>query len=182
MSGWILLALLLLVLAPDTFGLSGSTAQTDASGPVPDAGIQLDPSLMVASVDNPEQGFFGGTLDAGQIAQYAANAGFSGNDLVTAVAVALAESGGNPQAVGDTKLAPTNGPSIGLWQINTGSKAHPEAASSDLTDPQNNANWAFSIYQAAGSSFRPWSTFDPRDGTTPKYLAYLPTAQEAVSA
>jgi len=118
------------------------------------------------------------------IAAVAANAGFEGTDLIIAVAIALAESGGKANAIGDKGLAPTNGPSYGLWQINVGTKAHPEyasmAQSGDLFDPQNNANAAFDIYTKAGESFRPWATFDPRDGSTPRYLAYLDEAKGQV--
>ena len=121
-----------------------------------------------------------GNLSAGQIATYASSAGFTGNDLQTAVAVALAESSGNPSIYGDQNLAPTAGPSIGLWQINIGTNAHPEYANANLTDPATNAAAAFSIYVRAGYSFEPWATFDPRDGSTPRYLAYLPTAADAV--
>lgn len=87
------------------------------------------------------------------IAGYASTAGFSGVDLDIAVAVALAESGGDPNAVGDVNL----GRSIGLWQINLA--AHPEYSEDELYDPQTNANAAFAIYQAAGNSFSPWTTF-----------------------
>lgn len=114
-------------------------------------------------------------LSASQIAQYAANAGFSGNDLVTAVAIALAESGGIPDgAPGDQSLAPSNGPSYGLWQINIGTKANPQFASWNLTDPQTNANAAYEIYSAWGNTFGAWSTY-----TSGKYAAYLSTAAGA---
>ena len=115
-----------------------------------------------------------GKLKFADIQPFAANAGFSGDDLNTACAIALAESSGNPNAKGDLTLAPTNGPSIGLWQINTGSKAHPELAGQDLTDPQTNANAAFAIYQAAGNSFSPWSTFG-----SGAYTKYLPATAAA---
>lgn len=114
-------------------------------------------------------------LSASQIASYAAAAGFAGNDLTTAVAVALAESNGNPAAVGDQNLAPSNGPSIGLWQINIG--AHPEYANVDLTDPQTNANAAYTIYLDAGSAFSPWSAFNNGN-----YSQYVSTAQAGVIA
>jgi hypothetical protein len=100
-----------------------------------------------------------GNLSAAQIQQYAANAGFSGADLAVAVAIALAESGGNPSVVGDMSLAPSNGPSYGLWQINTGTSAHPEYAGVNLSDPQTNANAAFAIYAARGGSFTEWTTY-----------------------
>jgi len=98
-------------------------------------------------------------LTAGQIAQYAAAAGFSGADLVTAVAIALAESGGNPQAYNPETAAgaPQGQGSFGLWQIYLA--AHPEFTGEDLTDPQTNANAAYSIYAIAGNNFHPWSTY-----------------------
>ena len=98
-------------------------------------------------------------LSAGQIAQYAAAAGFSGADLVTAVAIALAESGGNPQAYNPETAAgaPQGQGSFGLWQIYLAE--HPEFAGEDLTDPQTNANAAYSIYAIAGNNFHPWSTY-----------------------
>jgi len=96
-------------------------------------------------------------LTAAQIAQVAANAGFAGADLATAVAIALAESGGDPSVIGDKTLAPSNGPSYGLWQINIGSSANPQYAGENLLDPQTNANIAFEMYSAKG--FRPWSTY-----------------------
>jgi len=108
-----------------------------------------------------------GNMDPGTIAQYAANAGFSGMALQTAVAIALAESSGNPNAVGDLN----RGTSVGLWQINL--KAHPEFAGVNLRDPQTNANAAFSIYSAAGNSFSPWTTF--RTGAYQAFLSSAPS-------
>ena len=113
-----------------------------------------------------------GKLSAADIAGYAGNAGWSGQDQILAVAVALAESSGNPGAVGDTAITP--GGSVGLWQINL--KAHPELAGQDLTDPQTNANAAYSVYQAAGDSFTPWTTYK-----TGAYSAYIIDAQAAVN-
>ena len=99
-----------------------------------------------------------------QIYQLAVNAGFSGNDLRIAVAIALAESTGNPGATGDITL----GMSYGLWQIN--SKYHPEFGPdfTRLYDPQTNANAAYAVYLVAGHSFSPWSTF--KSGAYTKYL------------
>jgi lysozyme-like protein len=113
---------------------------------------------------------------ASQIAQVAANAGFSGPDLATAVAIALAESSGNPNAVGDRTLAPTRGPSIGLWQINIGSNANPQFAKWNLTDPQTNANAAFAIYSAIGGfgTTRGWTTYT--GGAYRDYLSAVPPA------
>jgi hypothetical protein len=113
---------------------------------------------------------------ASSIAQVAAAAGFSGPDLATAVAIALAESGGNPNAVGDRTLAPNRGPSIGLWQINIGRNANPQFANWNLTDPQTNANAAFAIYSAIGGfgTTRGWTTYT--SGDYAKFLSAVPAA------
>jgi hypothetical protein len=116
-----------------------------------------------------------GKLSASDIAVVAAQAGFTGPDLQVAVAVALAESSGNPAAVGDVNVPVAGAQSTGLWQIN--SHFHPEFAGQDLTDPQTNANAAYSVYTAAGSSFSPWSTY--KNGA---YSAYIVQAQEGVNA
>jgi Lysozyme like domain len=118
-----------------------------------------------------------GTLSPSQISGYASDAGFDGDDLVTAVAVALAESSGNTQAYNpETKAgAPQGKGSYGLWQIYL--NAHPEFEGTNLYDPSENANAAYSVYQGAGGSFSPWSTF--KSGA---YLAHVQTAQDAVNA
>lgn len=92
------------------------------------------------------------------IAGVASTAGFTGSDLVIAVAIAYAESSGNPNA--SNTVPPDN--SYGLWQINL--NAHPEYDPTSLLDPQTNANAAFAIYQAAGNSFKPWGTYLPPYG------------------
>lgn len=126
-----------------------------------------------------------------QIAAVAANAGFAGDDLITAVAVALAESNppGNEQSVGD------QGTSFGLWQIHL--PAHPEFQGLDHFDPQVNAHEAFEIYSLAGDRFRDWSTYsingryrtflqDASMGVAqlqmPSQIATAPTAAAADSA
>jgi hypothetical protein len=117
-------------------------------------------------------------MNAAQIAQVAANAGFAGNDLVTAVAIALAESNppGNPQSYNPEPAAPGGTPqgqgSYGLWQIYL--KAHPEDAGVNLFDPQTNANAAYALYRQHG--FAPWTTY-----TSGKFQAFLPTVLAAIS-
>jgi hypothetical protein len=113
------------------------------------------------------------TVDIGSILALAANAGFQGNDLATAVAIALAESGGNPSIIGDQTLAPTRGPSIGLWQINIGVAANPQYANVNLQDPETNANAAFDIYSRRG--FRDWTTYG-----NGRYQAFLPQVLSAM--
>ena len=107
-----------------------------------------------------------GKLDFGDLQTFATTAGFSGSDADTAAAIALAESSGNPNAVGDLALTP--GGSVGLWQINL--KAHPEYTNVDLTDPQTNANAAYAIFQASG--FGAWSTYN-----SGAYQQYMPTQE-----
>ena len=113
-----------------------------------------------------------GNLNALQIAQYARIAGFSGTDLITSVAIALAESSGNPSAIGDVGIGQG---SFGLWQIS--SKFHPEYGPdfTILYDPQVNANAAYSIYSSAGNSFSPWTTF--KNGM---YASNLNAVQSAI--
>lgn len=110
------------------------------------------------------------------IARVARNVGFSGKDLITAVAIAMAESHGNPNAHGDTSLGTGTG-SFGLWQIYA--DAHPEYGPdfTKLYDPQTNANAAYEIYQKAGYSFRPWTTFN-----TGTYLSFVPTVSDTIQA
>lgn len=109
-----------------------------------------------------------------QILAVAANAGFSGNDLSTAVAVALAESSppGNEQSYNPETSAAGGTPpgqgSYGLWQIYW--KKHPNFDQASLYDPQYNANAAYSIYAAAGYTFTPWATY-----THGLYLAFVPS-------
>ena len=115
-------------------------------------------------------------LSASDIASYATQAGFTGDDLVTSVAIALAESGGDPNVIGD------NGTSIGLWQIHY--TVHPEFDSARLTDPAYNASCAYALYTRRSGSFSDWSVFTQVDPSTgvPPYIAFLPTAQAAVGA
>jgi Lysozyme like domain len=114
-------------------------------------------------------------LNIPQLVMLAGNAGFSGTDLVTAVAVALAESGGNPQAYNPERQAGAaqGFGSFGLWQIYL--QAHPEFSGSNLFDPQTNASAAFSVYRGAGGTFAPWSTF--KSGA---YLAHADAVSQAI--
>lgn len=120
-------------------------------------------------------------LSIPQILTLAADAGFSGPDLATAAAVALAESSPPGNSLGPYNpeqkagAAPGQG-SYGLWQIYL--TAHPEYDSNQLTnDPAYNARAAFGVYSAAGASFRPWTTYN-----SGKYLGFLPQVQAAIAA
>ncbi len=97
-------------------------------------------------------------------------AGFEGEDLVTMVAIGMAESGGNPASQNLTH--PDH--SIGLWQINQ--LAHRGQFGSDeaLMDPVTNANAARSLHSQRG--FQPWSAY-----TNGAYQQFMGQAQTAVS-
>ncbi len=126
---------------------------------------QSDSGAIVSEKPSPDH------LSFAEISEYASAAGFSGEDLVNAVAIAWAESKGNRFAKGDLQYAPERGPSIGLWQINIGSKAHPEYEEQALYDPQQNADAAYRIFSASGYSFDPWSTYNTMKQVNGKWIA-----------
>jgi hypothetical protein len=103
-----------------------------------------------------------------EIQSVAANAGFAGADLATAVAIALAETNpsGNENSYNpeSQKGTPAGQGSYGLWQIYLWK--HPEFAGEDLMDPQVNAHAAYALYSQHG--FTPWATYG-----SGKYRAYL---------
>ena len=86
------------------------------------------------------------------------------------MAIALAESSGDPAIVGDLEI--TRGGSIGLWQINL--YWHPEYSKELLLNPEANAAAAYAIYANADHSFSPWSTY-----ASGSYRRFLGVASEA---
>ena len=98
--------------------------------------------------------------------------GFPDPDL--AAAVAMAESGGRPDAKGDLDL----GVSLGLWQINL--RAHPQWLHHEdaLLDPDFNAQAAFQVSDG-GTNWKPWTTY--RTGAFKKYMPTAPTDPAPVS-
>jgi cell wall-associated NlpC family hydrolase len=124
-------------------------------------------------------------LSPAQIAGYAQAAGVAGPDLTTAVAVALAESGGNTWAIDND----TNGSQDqGLWQINTvhasqfpgmtrdpGTGSRATVGSSSIFDPASNAK-AMYLVSSGGSSWTPWSTY-----TSGAYRQHLGAAQNGAA-
>lgn len=104
-------------------------------------------------------------LSAPQIATLARKHGFTGADVAIAVAVALAESGGNTTATHKN----TNGTiDRGLMQINS---IH---GNFDWANPDANMEKAHQIWKDAGGSWKPWSTF--------KSQSYLKFWTQAVKA
>jgi hypothetical protein len=106
----------------------------------------------------------------GEAAQAAYSEGFRGSSLITAVAIAGAESNYRH----DAKNLRYPDHSIGEWQINQ--LAHKGRYGSDaaLTNVRTNARAAYQI-SGGGRNFSPWSTF-----TNGAYRGYLSQAQQAV--
>jgi hypothetical protein len=105
------------------------------------------------------------------IAKAAVAAGFRGTSVATAVAVALAESGGDP-----TQRNTNTDGSIdrGLWQINN--KAHPDVTDAEADNPATAAKAAYKISQG-GRSWRPWVAY-----TNGSYKRYANRAAKAGAA
>lgn len=142
--------------------LSGCDPQADATA------IQQASSAPTSSVGGggtARGGSCKGHMSLDQIAQLASSAGFSGRDLVIAVAITQPESGGCPGIVQQGEPWAHTG--WGLWQITPGD--------SSLLDPQANATAAYAKYRGAGG-FSPWTTYT--DGA---YRTYMAAAAQAVA-
>ncbi len=118
-------------------------------------------------------------LSPEQIARYAHDAGFRGEDVTIAVAVALAESGGDPRA--HNPRPPDD--SYGLWQINMLGALGPDrrrdfglSADRELFDPKENAKAAAGISHG-GRTWQPWATY-----TNGAYRKHLDAARRGVKA
>lgn len=156
-------------LTPNTTLPGGSAGGITSSG------------LMAAAGPN-------GVLPPAAIAAAAAAAGFTGEDLVTAVAVGLAESSGRitvgsllpgTAASGDGNLTQQGETSAGIWQINfrpSRDMNNPIRNPTANADPLQNARNAFQIYQGAGGTFTDWTTFNQG-----QYQSHMATARQAVA-
>jgi hypothetical protein len=94
----------------------------------------------------------------------ATQAGFTGDDIKIAAAVAMAESKGDPGIIGDQGVVDHKwGPSIGLFQIRSlkhpGQFSRPDTlrVAAKLKDPVYNATTAKAIKDA--HNWKQWSTF-----------------------
>lgn len=95
------------------------------------------------------------SLSYDQLVSLAAGAGFSASAAQTAAAIALAESGGNPDATHGNSNGSTD---YGLWQINS---VHGNLLrGKNWQDPATNASMAYTVYRDAAFSFTPWSTYN----------------------
>lgn len=110
-------------------------------------------------------------MNANEIAIVAKNAGFREVGLQVAVAIALAESRGDPNA------APTNkdgSKDRGLWQINN--RYHKEVSDACAFNPDCAAKAVYRI-SSGGVNWSQWATF-----TNHAYLAYMSVARAAVNS
>ena len=115
-----------------------------------------------------------------EILQLAFNQGFNDRDAVKLLAIALAESSGDPEAHNDD--ASTGDDSYGLWQINMLGDMGPERraalgliSNDQLNDPTINAMAMRYVFKLQG--FNAWSVY--KSG---KYREFLPDAQRALVA
>lgn len=114
------------------------------------------------------------TLSTEQIAAAAAQAGIPAAEVPRAVAIALAESGGNPNAYNG--VGRDN--SYGLWQINMLGAMGPErrralgiTTNAELFNPSVNAR-AMAMISSNGTNWAPWTTY-----TSGRYLLFMGRAQ-----
>lgn len=107
-------------------------------------------------------------LSRAEIADVMRRAGWPESAIPVGVAIALAESGGNPRAV-NTKNR--NGSrDYGLFQINT---VHGSLLKQgDWSDPVDNAKMALKVYRDSGSKWRPWATYN--SGSYRKFFTSKP--------
>jgi len=122
-----------------------------------------------------EKGIYGGSRQA--LMQALLAQGFRGKSLRTAFAVALAESGGRPSAIGDVDLQDKKwGPSYGIFQIRSlkNWQNHDGKGSSDpwrnakkLRDPKFNIEAAW-VKSSKGKKWEAWSAYN--NGAFTKFL------------
>lgn len=161
--------------ALDPQEMTDDTNRRVAAGQDPqDAKVAAKQAGMAASEQTatPQTGAVtqGDSLSTEQIARAYAAAGFTGEQLVTMVAIALGESGGNPQA----RNLNGSEDSRGLSQINT--YAHPQYDPDRLYDPNYNAQAAFEV-SGGGQNFGPWTVYSKGI-----YQKFMDQARAAVAA
>ncbi len=145
------------------------------------AGLLLLPVVLLAAAVGALGGGSAATMPVGArgaagLAMAAAQAGFTGRGLRLAVAVGLAESGGNPTARGPnppTPGCPAGSVDRGAWQLNN--CYHPEVSDACADDLACAARETYRI-SAAGSDWTAWTT-----STSGAYQAQLGAADQALA-
>lgn len=106
--------------------------------------------------------FKGHRLSDEEIAGWAKGAGFPDSELATAVAVALAESGGRVDAIGGPNFDGSF--DYGVWQINE--SAHRDKFNHSSLGAEGqwwsvaNAQMAVMVWREAGGRWTPWSAYN----------------------
>lgn len=111
-------------------------------------------------------------VDALLAANAARAAGFPDDVLVTAVAVAGAESGYDPRAGNQLADGRTH---QGLWQISSLHTELIDKHGGDRYEPASNARMALELWEAAGRTWQPWEAY-----TNGAHLKYVEVAEAAV--
>jgi len=131
-----------------------------ASGP---SGASSGESRTTAPMNNRQ-------LTGEEVARYAYNAGFRGDDLAAVVAIAKRESGWRTGAYNPNRA--TQDDSYGLMQINMLGQMGVNrlrqfgiSKNEDLYDPATNMRAAFSLYQARGGSLHDWGAYKGESNT-----------------
>jgi len=156
-------------LLSSALGSGNTTALLNASTPLPTYGASSGAGASSS-----------GTLPANadsNLISVLTQAGFSGQGLATAYAVAKAESGGRADAYnGNTQ---TGDQSYGLFQINMLGKLGPDrrktfglSSNKDLLDPATNAKVAYTMSHG-GTNWGPWSAY-----TNGSYKKFLDTSAQ----
>lgn len=121
------------------------------------------------------------SLTADQIKYFASQQGFTGSDLTTAVAVALAESGGNAAQ----HTVDSDDDSYGLWQINMKGSLGPSRmkqfnlkSPNELLDPNVNAKAAHAIFAQHG--WKAWGAYT--NGSYKKFVTQAASAKAVNNA
>ena len=138
-------------------------------------------TAIVQNATQAVQGIFGGGTGGGdgysptEIAQLAKTVGFTGNAARIMGAIGYAESGGDPDILGDLGIqTDTWGPSVGLTQVRSLKAEDHTGRTRDrysLTNPTFNLRSAYSISDH-GTKFSPWTMYT--NGRYQQYLGQIP--------
>lgn len=126
----------------------------------PDKGPQKKPTALTTPGCDSGCTPAGGGVGIDLAVSAAQKAGFTGGDLVTAVAVAGAESGFNPKAANPTSSA------RGMWQIMQ--SVHQDKLVGQWDNAYDSAVVARAVWLEAGRTWRPWVTWP---GASSRYMA-----------
>jgi len=142
----------------EVLGTSTTTVVETVEVPVEVEKVLLEPMLVEAETDKQQYMIWAIEI--------------FGDKADEAIKIMACESGFNPNTVGDTYLMSHNkqtgewiGDSIGLFQVRSGSTDWNRAAANNMTadefrawmkDPKANIEYAKTIYDRAGQSWKPW--------------------------